>query len=60
MPEWLLGLVLWLFYTGFMITLGAALQGTLHRAEALRRGYAQYSPKTGIWEWKEPADDSRG
>jgi hypothetical protein len=40
------------FATGFMLAMGLAQWWW--QSELVERGHAEYHPKTGEWQWKEP------
>jgi hypothetical protein len=36
------------------LIVGAFAAEKFHQKEAIQRGFAQYHPETGEWQWKEP------
>ena len=36
---------------GFGLAIGASIEGGTYEAQAVERGYAQYCPADGAWEW---------
>ena len=47
------------FFAGlFMFVTGIIVISNVMREEALKRGFAEYSQKTGEWKWREAKTDA--
>ena len=49
----LIGIITGFVFLVIMFVAGVSIGANAMRQEALRRGFAQYSQKTGEWQWRE-------
>ena len=47
-----------LFVGSLMFVTGIIVSSNVMREEALKRGFAEYSQKTGEWKWREAKTDA--